>query len=281
MWSTITCRESWEHHGYCLHEIHSSIWEYIGGFLSHRGTPSDHPFLWDVPWNKPSILGYPQFWKPPYSSAFLARWQFGPAEYYWYEVWLLLPLSACNGQSILHVDHVVPVCTGWNNPCYAIIGRKYFWVYRRHAVQGWLYTSVPMFLWALCFVYSMFCKLLVAMLAMLRWHDYICNRLHAVLKSGRFRHSFAIFAMHLADSGSSNLSVLKSSFGSWPPHFRESKFCWSFRTEMYPPRIVMDQDPRDPCKTPWHGQVDLNAESARTARASGQLIQKQWGVEHR
>ena len=37
-----------------------------GGFLSHRGTPSYHPFLdgifHDI--NHPAIKGYPHLWKP-------------------------------------------------------------------------------------------------------------------------------------------------------------------------------------------------------------------------
>ena len=28
---------------------------------SEIGVPLNHPFQWDFPWNKPSILGYPRF----------------------------------------------------------------------------------------------------------------------------------------------------------------------------------------------------------------------------
>ena len=37
-----------------------------GGFLSHGGTPSHHPFLDGIFPDNPSILGYPHFRKPPY-----------------------------------------------------------------------------------------------------------------------------------------------------------------------------------------------------------------------
>ena len=36
----------------------------IGGFLSHRGTPSHHPLLVGICHAKPSILGVPPVWKP-------------------------------------------------------------------------------------------------------------------------------------------------------------------------------------------------------------------------
>ena len=44
------------------------IWIF-GGFLSHGGTPSHHPFLfWDFPLfiNHPAKKGILQLWKPPY-----------------------------------------------------------------------------------------------------------------------------------------------------------------------------------------------------------------------
>ena len=41
----------------------------VGGFLSHRGGPTYHPFLDGIVHDKPSILGYPQLhppsWKHP------------------------------------------------------------------------------------------------------------------------------------------------------------------------------------------------------------------------
>ena len=39
-----------------------------GGFLSHRGTPSSHPFLVGIFRYKPSILGYHHLWKPAYEE---------------------------------------------------------------------------------------------------------------------------------------------------------------------------------------------------------------------
>ena len=46
------------------HFQESPIW----WFPIHRGTPSHHPFYWDFPWNKPSIIGILHFGKPPYST---------------------------------------------------------------------------------------------------------------------------------------------------------------------------------------------------------------------
>ena len=43
-----------------------------GDSLSHRGTPSYHPFrTMDFPWNKPSVCGCLHLWKPPYGVVFL------------------------------------------------------------------------------------------------------------------------------------------------------------------------------------------------------------------
>ena len=50
--------------------VRSTILQYIicpyGGFLSHGGTPSSHPFYFRLFHYKPSIWGYHHLWKPPY-----------------------------------------------------------------------------------------------------------------------------------------------------------------------------------------------------------------------
>ena len=43
------------------------VFEICEGFLSHRGTPSHHPFENGIVHSKPSLLGYPYFREPPHN----------------------------------------------------------------------------------------------------------------------------------------------------------------------------------------------------------------------
>ena len=52
---------------------HSAISWVIGGFRSHRGTPSHHPFRT----MGFSITNHPWLWKPPTKNSFWTSWIFG------------------------------------------------------------------------------------------------------------------------------------------------------------------------------------------------------------
>ena len=50
----------------CLEKVRISKDDHLE--VSYRGTPSYHPFSWDVPWNQPSHFGYPHWWKPRFTE---------------------------------------------------------------------------------------------------------------------------------------------------------------------------------------------------------------------